>query len=55
MESFTKRNSIRNKTSDTVRAYIRGQRVFIRNVRGAVVLRMRNEGLGRLEARLAYY
>jgi hypothetical protein len=55
LESVARPNSLRNRISSRVRAYIRGQRVFVGDVEGTVVLAMRIQGVAALVAGRKYY
>lgn len=54
LESFTGPNGLGNETSSTVRACIRGERVFVGNIGGAIVVAMKGEGVGVLKAGTEY-
>jgi hypothetical protein len=49
LESFARQNGLGNGTSSVVRACLKGQRVFVVVVRGAIVLAIRSEQVERLE------
>jgi hypothetical protein len=54
LESFARPNSSGNGASSTVRACIRGERVFVGNVGRAIVVAMKGEGVGVLKAGSEY-
>jgi hypothetical protein len=51
---FARQNGLGNGTSSTVKAYIQGQRVFVGDVNGAIVLAMSRERVGNLVAGQEY-
>ena len=55
LESFARRNGLGNGTSNSVRDCIRGERVFVGNMGGDVVLVMHGEVVGTLEAGHEYH
>jgi len=54
LENFSRRNGLANGTSCAVRTCISGERVYVGEVGGAVVIAMRGQVVGTLEAKCGY-